>query len=159
MEEFEFFWAGPFSQWYPSIFIIDEIKYNCAEQYMMAEKAKLFEDVNIFEKIMEAISPKEQKKLGRQVRNFDLDKWILHAKEIVYKGNLAKFTQNENLKEILISTGDKLLVEASPYDKVWGIGLAADDKRAKIRDTWLGKNWLGEILTQVRNDIQYHEKT
>jgi len=153
MEEFEFFWSGPFSQWHPSSFVINGVKYNCAEQYMMAEKARMFKDAKSLRKIMKTNSPREQKALGRKVKNFNVGKWQSAAKDIVYRASMAKFTQDEKLKEILLATGDKILVEASPYDKIWGIGLAKDDKRAQSRSTWQGKNWLGEVLTRVKNDI------
>jgi ribA/ribD-fused uncharacterized protein len=156
-EEMVLFWNGPFSQWYPSEFEINGIQYNCCEQYMMAEKARLFGDEDTLKEIMETDSPREQKKLGRQVSDFDQSKWEEIAQEVVYQGNLAKFSQNPDLKEILFSTQDKILVEASPYDKIWGIGLSADDPRAEDRSQWLGTNWLGEALSQVRSDLAQHE--
>lgn len=152
-EQFTFFWNGPFSQWYPSPFVIDGKKYNCAEQYMMAEKARLFGDKEAERAIMKTKSPREQKALGRKVKNFNVDKWNSVAKYVVYKANMAKFTQDEELQRVLFETEGTTLVEASPYDKIWGIGLAEDDHRALVRGTWQGKNWLGEVLTSVRDEL------
>ena len=154
-EKFTFFWEtrSPFSQWHPSDFVVEGITFNCAEQYMMYQKAKLFDDEQIAEQVLLTKKPRDQKALGRRVRNFDTDTWQKHCKKIVYDANQAKFTQNESLKEALLATAGTELVEASPYDKIWGIGLTADDPAAQNRDTWQGTNWLGEVLTQVREDI------
>jgi ribA/ribD-fused uncharacterized protein len=133
---------------------VDGVAYTCAEQYMMAEKAVLFHDEESRQKIMATHSPKIQKALGRKVRGFSESKWTNQAREIVYRGNWAKFTQNTDLKELLLATGDTTIVEASPMDRVWGIGLAEDDPQAWDRSTWRGKNWLGEVLTRVRDDIR-----
>lgn len=155
MEKFTFFWRSdsPFSQWYPTRFEIDSIVFNCAEQYMMFGKAKLFGDHEIACKILRSSSPIEQKKLGRKVKYFDQVKWNAESKPIVYKGNHAKFTQNPALLQKLLSTKGTTLVEASPVDKIWGIGLAEDDPRSLFRKTWQGENWLGEVLTQLREDL------
>lgn len=153
MEKFTFFWSGPFSQWHPSFFKIGGITYNCAEQYMMAEKARLFRDGKNLVKIMSTSNPKDQKRYGRQVQNFNEIKWNSVARNIVYRGNYAKFTQNPELKKKLIETAGTTLVEASPYDTIWGIGLAKEDPRTKNRSEWLGTNWLGKTLTKLRNDI------
>ena len=158
-ENYHFFWSGPFSQWHRTPFTIDGIKYNCAEQYMMAEKARLFEDSKTLKKILSTNSPKEQKSLGREVKNFNVQKWESKAKEIVLNGNLAKFRQDKKLRQLLLDTGDSILVEASPYDKIWGIGLTEDDKRAKSKSTWQGKNWLGYILTEVKQILKNDKKT
>lgn len=152
-EKFTFFWNGVFSQWYPSPFKIMEVTYNCAEQFMMANKAILFDDRDIYDKIMKSRSPKEQKALGRQVKNFDAEKWNSIAKNIVYEGNKAKFEQNPDMYATLLATHGTTLVEASPYDCVWGIGLAENDPRANDRTQWRGTNWLGETLTNLRQDF------
>lgn len=104
--------------------------------------------------IMALDDPNEIKKQGRHVNNFNQDIWESNCQEIVENGNMAKFSQNEKLKEQLISTYPKTLVEASPYDKIWGIGLLEDDPRAWNKQTWLGKNQLGEILTRVRERLR-----
>jgi len=152
-EKFTFFWSGVFSQWHPSPFQIGDVWYNCAEQYMMAEKARMFDDTNMLQKILNSIMPADQKRFGRMVQNFDLEKWNLDARPIVYRGSYAKYTQNEDMKEELLATVGTTLVEASPEDKIWGIGLRATDSRAQNRSTWQGTNWLGEVLTRVRYDI------
>ena len=150
-EQFTFFWNGPFSQWHLSDFTVNDITFNCAEQYMMYEKAMLFEDYDTAVKILETDSPKEQKALGRMVSDFDPDRWNEVARHIVFAGNVAKFTQNNQLKEAVLKTKGTILVEASPYDKIWGIGLKQSDPRALKRETWRGSNWLGEVLTKVRD--------
>jgi len=153
-EEFHFFWKGQLSQWFKRTFTVDGVKYNCAEQYMMARKAMLFKDDLALKKIMEATNPYDQKAYGRNVEFFDVGEWQAVAKDIVFRGNYEKFTQHPDLLAILMSTGDKTLVEASPYDKLWGIGVSEDDPRAKDRSTWPGRNWLGEVLTNVKNKIR-----
>ncbi len=149
-EKFTFFWAGPFSQWATSVFKIDGVTYSSAEQYMMAEKARFFGDEETVKKIMQTAIPYEQKKLGRQVKNFNKNKWKAVARDVVYKGNVAKFSQNPHLKEKLMETKGTTLVEASPHDELWGIGLREDDPRAQNRSQWQGRNWLGEVITKVR---------
>ena len=151
--KYTFFWNGPFSQWTYSPFVIGDISYNCCEQYMMAQKALVFLDEENYKKIMLSDSPKEQKALGRIVKNFDKVKWDSVCKQIVYEGNYAKFTQNEDLLKVLLATKGTELVEASPYDKIWGIGLAESDSRVHDKKKWLGTNWLGEILTTLREDL------
>lgn len=153
-ESFHFFWSGLFSQWYPSPFVIDGIQYGCAEQYMMAEKARLFDDPVREKIIMETGSPALQQRFGRQVVGFDKAVWDAHAKPIVKRASMAKYQQNADCRAALFATGTKTLVEASPVDKIWGIGLRKDDKRAKKRSTWKGMNWLGQVLTEVRNELQ-----
>jgi len=152
-EDMVLFWNGPFSQWEPCEFVVDGIEYNCAEQYMMAEKARMFEDEATLEEIMDTDDPKEQKRLGRLVEGFDEDRWNAVAVDIVVKGNLAKFGQNPEFKKVLLDTEDKIIVEASPYDRIWGIGLRENDPRAWDRNSWLGTNWLGEALCRVRDEL------
>lgn len=152
-EKFTFFWFGPFSQWHICSFIVDGIVYNSSEQFMMAMKAMYFLDDEVLAEIMATDSPKKQKGLGRKVNNFDADKWNLVCKDFVYKGNKAKFEQNHELKLLLLATEGTTLVEASPYDKIWGIGLSEHDPKSRDRSTWKGKNWLGEVLTKLREDM------
>lgn len=158
-EKFTFFYrtASEFSQWHPCEFEIDGNHFNCAEQWMMYGKATLFGDEEIAQKILRTSHPRDQKKLGRKVKNFDDATWQANAKEIVYQGNYAKFTQNDKLKEVLLATAGTTLVEASPTDKIWGIGLDENDARAYSRETWQGTNWLGEVLTQLREDLLKQE--
>jgi hypothetical protein len=145
---------NPFSNWYRCKFVDAEGNtYNCSEQYMMAEKAKLFGDEEVRELILASTDPKEQKELGRRVKNFDSAKWEANCKEIVYKGCYLKFTQNLKLLDFMLETRGTLLVEASPYDKIWGIGLGEDDPRIHDKRNWQGKNWLGIVLTQLRDDL------
>lgn len=151
-----YFWKcnetyGMFSQWYPSSFIIDGIKFNCAEQYMMYSKAKLFQDEEIALKILGEQSPRKQKDLGRSIRNFDEETWISHRYNIVYQGTYAKFNQNPSLKKQLLSTGDSMICEASPYDCIWGIGITQEQSEQGAG--WRGENLLGQILMKVREDI------
>lgn len=153
-EEFHLFYNGPFSQWEIAPFTILGVGYNCAEQFMMAEKARLFGDETALAKIMKAKHPADQKRVGRKVVGFDNERWQSNAKLIVYRGTVAKFTQNAHLLAELQVTGNKTLVEASPTDRIWGIGLAEDDPRALDRSQWQGTNWLGEILTLVRNELR-----
>ena len=156
-EKFTFFWDGVFSNWYQAYIIVDDFGYKCVEQYMMSEKAKLFNDLDSYEKIMLADHPREQKRLGRKVKGFDFEVWSKVARDIVYKGCYAKFTQHPTLKEKLIATKGTTLVEASPYDKIWGIGLDVYSPLILDRATWQGENWLGEVLTKVREDIVAEE--
>lgn len=161
MEKFTLFWGGPFSQWLPCIFTIDNIEYNCTEQYMMAEKARFFKDDESLEKIMKSNNPRSQKAYGRKVKNFNAEAWSAHAKSVVFKANIAKFSQNKNLLTELFNTKGTTLVEASPYDKIWGIGLGADNPDALDRSKWHGTNWLGEVLNKVRDKlmIDFNENT
>lgn len=156
---FTFFFGGPLSQWYHAEFEVDGLTYFTAEQYMMAGKARLFQDEGIFEQIMATRDPREQKQLGRKVRDFDVDTWNHASRNIVYDGNYAKFAQNPGLKEMLLSTRDTTLVEASPTDRLWGIGLPEGHPDTLDRKTWRGVNWLGEVLNKVRNDIQAGTRT
>jgi ribA/ribD-fused uncharacterized protein len=155
MEKFTFFYRteSPFSQFHSCDFEVEGVQFNCAEQFMMYSKAKLFGDEEVGAQILSKTMPKDQKALGRQVKNFDVAIWQLHAMDIVYKGNYAKFTQNENLKKHLLKTDGTTLVEASPMDTIWGIGMGADNPKAQDRKTWRGKNQLGEILTKLRDDL------
>lgn len=153
-DEYTFFYGGPFSQWFPCILVIDGHTYNCAEQYMMAQKARLFGDSKSESLIMEADHPMIQKRLGRQVVGFDKRIWESVARDVVMRGNLAKFTQHKSLMGNLFDTEDTLLVEASPTDTVWGIGLGENDPRRYDRKNWRGTNWLGQILTDLRMSLR-----
>ena len=152
-EDFTFFYRSPLGQWNKKEFIVNRVEYNCAEQYMMAQKALLFRDFDAFAAIMKEESAKNQKAMGRLVKNFDSTIWDMNAKRIVFDGNYAKFTQNEDLQKLLLDTVGTTLVEASPIDKIWGIGLGEDDPRSLNRSEWQGLNWLGEVLVSVRDRI------
>lgn len=144
-----------FSQWYPSEFVVDGVRYNCAEQYMMAEKARVFGDERTREKILKTEDPERIKKLGREVKGFDANRWDKISEEVVLKGNLHKFGQNMKLFILLLNTGNMTLVEASPYDKIWGIGMTAEvADRYGYPHVWKGKNKLGFILMEVRDILR-----
>jgi len=143
-----------FSQWYAALFRVDDVIYPTAEHFMMAEKARLFGDEETRAKILQARDPGAAKRLGRAVRNFDEERWNAARCEIVVRGNLAKFQQNPLLGEFLLGTGARVLVEASPVDRIWGIGLAADDPRAGDPEQWQGLNLLGFALMEVRDRLR-----
>lgn len=140
-----------FSQWYESPFLVESQQYPTAEHYMMACKADLFADQQSKHQILAAASPGDAKKLGRNVQGFNDELWLAHRFEIVVTANLAKFSQNADLKAFLLSTDERILVEASPVDRIWGIGLAADDPKAMNPYTWRGLNLLGFALMYVRD--------
>ncbi len=159
--EYVFFWGHTssqrlsvgkecLSQWYPSVLRIDEIVYPSAEHYMMAEKARIFNDERVREKILESTDPASVKQSGRKIKGFNEEVWREHRFEIVYNANEAKFSQNANLKEFLMSTVDKVLVEASPHDKIWGTGMDSNHKDILNPHKWRGLNLLGFALMQVR---------
>lgn len=151
--EYTFFWNGPFSQWYPSKFVIDGIEFNCAEQYMMYRKALLFNNGDLVQKIMESDSPRDQKAFGRKVVGFNPQTWDAVSRDVVLRGNLAKFTQNPDLQQFLFETPGTTFVEASPYDKVWGIGLGELEAAKTPPDQWKGTNYLGLVITEVRDAL------
>ncbi|XP_076462787.1 protein irg-1-like [Babylonia areolata] len=158
-QKYEFFWksASPYSQWHPVTFEVDGQAYNCAEQFMMHQKAVLFGDEDAAKKILGSSDPKFQKKMGRKVQNFQEDTWNNECSNIVKRGNMAKFGQNAKLKAVLLSTYPKTLVEASPVDTIWGIGLPEDSHKAWNQSTWRGRNLLGFILTEVRDQLMKEE--
>lgn len=149
-----FFYGGIFSQWFPSKFTIGGVEYNCAEQYMMAQKALMFDDKHYYERIMMATQPSQQKFFGRLVSNFDKVIWDTKCRAIVFDGNFAKFSQDSKLLRYLLDTGDDELVEASPTDTIWGIGLSESDERRFHKNLWRGTNWLGIELMKVRDMLK-----
>ncbi|RUS46119.1 NADAR family protein [Cohnella sp. AR92] len=142
-----------FSQWWRSPFEVEGTAYSCAEQFMMAEKARLFGDGEMLESILKANHPKEMKAYGRAVRNFDNDVWERECYGIVRRGSLAKFSQNSELGEFLKSTGSRILVEASPLDRIWGIGMEQSHPDIENPTKWRGRNLLGFALTDVRDEL------
>lgn len=154
-KKFLLFFGGPFSQWAAAPFKLDGVRYNCAEQYMMAQKALLFKDLIAHKVIMRSQSPEVQKMTGRRVEGFEKGIWEKEAKLIVYRGNLAKFTQNEMLRNYMLDTGNRTIVEASPTDTIWGIGLSEDDPDCYFPSKWRGTNWLGDVLMKVRADLRW----
>lgn len=143
-----------FSQWWGAAFTVESNRYPTAEHFMMAEKARLFGDVAAFERILAAPNPGAAKKLGRTVQNFDEQTWQRHRFEIVVRGNLAKFEQNKLLREYLLSTGERILVEASPMDRIWGIGMGASNPHIENPEKWRGLNLLGFALMKVRDRLR-----
>lgn len=159
MEQFTFFYGhtrehGEFSNFYPSVFKdTDGTRYISNEQYIMAGKARLFKDEETLAEIMKARNPSVIKRLGRQVKNFNYVEWMKHAKEIGKRGARLKFIQNEELRKALLKTEGTTLVEAAPNDRRWGIGRSVSDPLARNRSTWRGRNILGELLTELREEI------
>ncbi|MFD3744259.1 NADAR family protein [Nocardia sp. NPDC058633] len=138
------------SQWWPATFVVDGVEFAGAEHYMMWRKAMLFEDPATAAKILGAGHPSQAKNLGRQIRNFDENVWERARFDIVVAGSVAKFGQDDALRSYLVGTGSRVLVEASPVDRIWGIGLAADDPRAADPGRWVGLNLLGFALMRAR---------
>ena len=145
-----------FSQWFESSFKVNGVQFLTAEHYMMAEKARLF-DPEMVDQIIACKTAAEAKKLGRQVRNFDNDIWLEQREQIVIEANIHKFSQNPALKEFLLNTKDRFLVEASPVDAIWGIGMAADHKDIYNPEKWRGLNLLGFALMEVRDKLRRNE--
>lgn len=144
-----------FSQWWASHpFTVDGVTYATAEHWMMAEKARLFQDAEVCAEILSAGHPNEAKKLGRKVRGFEESRWLAARWDIVVRGNAAKFSQHPALREFLINTGDRVIVEASPYDRIWGIGMAASNPGAEDPARWRGLNLLGFALMAVREQLK-----
>lgn len=143
-----------FSQWFPASFELEGLHYTTAEHYMMAEKARLFNDHTSVAAILQSSSAAEAKKLGRAVEGYDDKLWLAHRFDIVVRGNLAKFGQNPALKAFLLGTAPRVLVEASPVDTIWGIGLAQDNPKAVQPEHWQGLNLLGFALMKVRDALQ-----
>jgi ribA/ribD-fused uncharacterized protein len=147
------FYGGFLSQWYPCTFKINNILFENAEMYMMWVKNVVFSGP--FEHdILNSDHPSECKKFGRMIPNFDPALWNKIAKAFVYNGNKAKFAQNPGLLNKLIEIDCHTFVECSPTDKIWGIGMAISDNRCTYPNQWLGTNWLGEVITDVRNDLR-----
>lgn len=159
--DFLFFWghtakdpsrvdAACLSQWFPRTFSVDRLDYRTAEHWMMAEKARLFGDHAALAKILASVSPSDAKALGRSVRNYDDAAWGQARFDAVVRGNLAKFGSHHDLREFLLGTGDRVIVEASPRDTIWGIGMGASNPLAREPSKWRGQNLLGFALMEVR---------
>lgn len=142
------------SQWWPAPFEHEEKSYLTAEHWMMAKKAELFQDKENEARVLNARSPMEAKKIGRLIQNFVPDLWDKHKYDIVMEGNYLKFSQHAPLKDFLLQTGERILVEASPVDPVWGIGLAADNGKCENPLLWQGENLLGFALMEVRDRLK-----
>ncbi|MBP5154632.1 MAG: DUF1768 domain-containing protein [Lachnospiraceae bacterium] len=155
---FVFFWLdtgenGYLSQWYEAPFTLEGIRYRFAEQYCIAKKALLFHDLEMYCLIMNETDPGKSKLFGGNVRNFDAGLWDDCREEIAYRANLAKFRQNEALRQRLLATGERILAHASPYDKAWGIGLEESEGASLNPALWQGENLLGKVLMRVRRTL------
>ncbi len=150
---FAFFWGQWPSNWEPSPFVLEGVRYSCVEQWMMSEKARLFGDERTRQAILKARSPARQKALGRAVRGFDERRWARHRYSIVLAGTVAKYAQNPDLRRLLFATGNLLFVEASPEDPIWGIGMGTDDPNLLDRRRW-GQNLLGLAITEARSILR-----
>ncbi|WP_280895890.1 MULTISPECIES: NADAR family protein [unclassified Streptomyces] len=146
--------ASCLSQWWPSPFVVDGVTYATAEHWMMAGKARLFDDPEAERRIVAAGHPSQAKAAGRLVRGFDEQIWRRERFGIVVEGSVHKFAAHEDLRQFLLNTGDRVLVEASPVDRVWGIGLAADDEAAGHPERWRGPNLLGFALMEARDRLR-----
>lgn len=142
------------SQWWPSPFTVDGVEYATAEHWMMAGKARLFEDAEGERRVLAAGHPAEAKKAGRLVRGFDGEVWERERFGIVAEGSFHKFAAHADLRGFLLGTGERVLVEASPVDPIWGIGLAADDEAANDPERWRGLNLLGFALMGARERLR-----
>ncbi|WP_040702481.1 NADAR family protein [Nocardiopsis ganjiahuensis] len=145
--------ASCLSQWWAADFTVDGVTYPTAEHFMMAGKARLFGDTEAAERIVAAGHPRDAKTIGREVRGFDQEVWERERFEIVVRGNVAKFGQNEDLRAFLLDTGQRVLVEASPRDRVWGIGMGKENEKAEHPRFWRGRNLLGFALMEVRSRL------
>ncbi len=143
-----------FSQWFDCRFTVDGVEYHTAEQYMMAQKAQLMGDPDTYQKILAAQEPKEYKSLGRNVQHFDPKLWDMAKYAVVLKGNLAKFSQNPAFREFLDSTGDSVIVEASPFDAIWGVKLRLGNPALLDPNQWQGQNLLGFALMETRDILR-----
>jgi ribA/ribD-fused uncharacterized protein len=150
---FAFFWGGPLSNWYPATFYVDDVLFYNSEQYMMHQKALVCGDFDSAKVILLHTKPDKVKALGRKIAPYDDKAWSAARFNAVYDGCLAKFHQNPALARVLLATEGLELVEASPYDKVWGIGMAANDTRATNKSQWQGENLLGLVLEKVRAEL------
>ena len=161
--KFVFFWGHQsggsqanktcLSQWYEAPFEVKGIQYLTAEHYMMHAKALLFNDKLAAQRVLLAKTAGEAKSIGREINYFDEQVWQDQRFDIVVEGNLAKFSSNAELCKFLLSTGDRVLVEASPVDRIWGVGLAQDCAFIREPSKWKGQNLLGYALMEVRKRL------
>jgi len=142
--------ASCLSQWFPAAFRVDGVEYRTAEHWMMAGKARLFGDEEALKAILDAADPGKAKALGRRVRGFDEARWAAARYRLVVEGNVEKFSQNPPMRGFLLGTGRRVLVEASPMDRIWGIGMGASNADARNPMKWRGTNLLGFALMETR---------
>ena len=167
--DFIFFWdkgmyingemnKGCCTQWHRGRpFTVGCIEYQTAEHWMMSEKARLFGDYDSTQNIFNSDHPRDALALGRSVKNYDQVKWNTHKFDIVLRGNYHKFSQYDELKNWLLSTGDSIIVEASPHDKIWGVGLMESDPAIMNPNLWEGENLLGFAIMKVREMFRNNE--
>lgn len=153
-DKYVFFWGSEFSNWYDCFFRYRGLLFYNSEQAFMYEKAKFFHDDIIASQILACDNPSVCKSLGRKVRGFDTKKWLTAGYPFMVEINYAKYNQNLQLKELLLSTGDKTIVEASPYDNIWGIGIHWNDDNCLDESKWKGQNLLGKALMEVRKQLK-----
>lgn len=152
MVKYHFFWNGPFSNWYPAKLTYKNYNFDNSEQAFMWEKAMTFQDFETAEKILQTPAPNKSKALGRTVKNYDEVVWNGKRYQIMFDICLAKFTQNEDLRQEILKHSN--YVEASPYDKIWGIGLGEWDEGIEDPKNWNGLNLLGKVLDDVKNQLK-----
>ncbi|KAJ3408489.1 hypothetical protein HDV05_004966 [Chytridiales sp. JEL 0842] len=158
--KYVFFYTGEdhFSNFFPSRFTVHNIQFSCGEQFIMFAKAKMFKDEEIANQILRETNPMKIKSLGRKVQGYDDSVWTARREDVTYVGLLEKYRQNDNLKQDILNTGLRELVEASKSDKVWGVGLHEDDPKIEDRANWKGLNILGKILMRVREELRVEEE-
>jgi ribA/ribD-fused uncharacterized protein len=155
-----YFWGGILSNWAKIGFTAQaEIdgafeRYNTSEQYMMRVKADLFKDADAATRVMATSDPRKQKAIGRSIQGYSDAVWDGAARDLTYPGVYAKFEQNAKERDLLLSTCDKIIVEASPLDTKWGVGLEHLDERIFDKSQWRGTNWLGHMLMRARDDLR-----
>jgi len=152
-DECVLFWSGWPSQHAPATFEVCGVWYNCTQQYLMAERARMFGDADRLDDIMWSRDPVQQTVLGHAVKNCDEARWRRAVPAMLLRGNMAKYAQNATLKRLLLATHPKVLVQASPYDTVYGVGLTPHDPRALDPEHWRGLNLLGTALMQTRQTL------
>lgn len=145
---------GEFSNWYKSDFVSEGITFHSTEQYLMYKKAMLFNDTEVAQEVLASTNEGQIKKLGRKVRNYNDSVWSQERFNIMVDGLIGKFSQNNTLKELLLNTGNSIIVECSPYDRIWGVGISVDD--AEQGKEFRGDNLLGKALMQARDYIRNH---
>ena len=150
------FWGSAFSNFYPCSFTEGGKVWKNSEQCFMAKKAEYFKDMEILEEILKAETPEKAKKLGRKVKNFDAEKWSKVCFDKMYDAVYAKFSQNNDLKELLLSSDfeGKGFVEGSPYDAIWGVKMDWRNPDIDNEENWQGQNLLGKVLNKVREDLK-----
>lgn len=152
-DNYVFFYGSIYSQWAPTPFREGDLVFNCAEQYMMYWKALAFGDLQAADEIMASEDPSDQKSIGRRIKGFNDERWNLIKYQVVYQGNLLKFSQNPELLLILTNAHkDKMFVEASPTDRIWGIGIGLGNPDMYDESKWDGENLLGKAI----KDVQQH---